>query len=633
MIGFEKSRVRVLVCDDEDSIRTVVSMALKEDGWNVEVAENGKKGFEMLCERPFHIVLSDIQMPEMSGIELLEAGKKKFPLTEFIIMTSNATLETAVKAIKAGAYDYMMKPFEDISVVPNKMLQVAERIFLRQQNNELLKRLQRASGELKLLLDSTRQLNGILDLDIFRNSVLSSLPALFQDPSVRAVWLVKGDSGWAPNAMIPDEKAFEGLNEIKNLEDIVKHYQSYRNLRVVNFSHEGEVKEAVAFEVLSDSLVEIFVEEVMTCFHKVQLHQDIVAMANRDGLTKLHNHRYFQERLRQEASQVERQNGQLSLILMDVDYFKSYNDQHGHPAGDKLLKQLSIILDDAHGKRPSDVVARYGGEEFVMLLPFTPYEGAMIKAERIRAAVEAFEFDQAAQQPLGHVTLSIGVATFPEDAKDPSSLIEAADKALYEAKHSGRNRVVGFKARSVDSTPSPTPTKISTDLTPSPEMPQMTPSPSTREGEWEPPSPDLLILEEDPAAVMTSPQGVDIPLPLPPMELTPSPNDEGQAGRMPEKVPEKMPEKKPEEMQLSLPALPPSGIRPTLGAVLEAMPDESHQHLEAELQKAANELQPEAEETIELNDLVFSIQSAFDDAQKRAEEKRKKEEELKGVGG
>src|SRR5262249_35219296 len=155
-------------------------MTLKEDGWSVELAANGKLGLEALSKAAFHIVISDIQMPEMSGIQLLEACKQKHPMTEFIVMTSNATLETAMQAIKLGAYDYVTKPFEDLSVVPKKMGQVAEKILLRQQNAILLKRLKKASQDLKLLFEFTSQLNGVLDEKAFQEVVMTWLPKLFE---------------------------------------------------------------------------------------------------------------------------------------------------------------------------------------------------------------------------------------------------------------------------------------------------------------------------------------------------------------------------------------------------------------------------------------------------------------------
>jgi diguanylate cyclase (GGDEF)-like protein len=129
---------------------------------------------------------------------------------------------------------------------------------------------------------------------------------------------------------------------------------------------------------------------------------------------------------------------------MDVDNFKHFNDTNGHPAGDQLLIDLARILQNEIGKRASDIVARYGGEEFIMALPFTPHEGVLVVAERVREIIENHPFAHREKQPLKKVSVSIGVATFPDHADQQSSLIEKADKALYQAKRSGRNRVVSY---------------------------------------------------------------------------------------------------------------------------------------------------------------------------------------------
>jgi len=444
VFALDKKLVRILVADDEASIREMLTLTLREDGWTVENAENGKVAFEKICKSPFHIILSDIQMPEMTGMELLEAAKKRNPSIEVVIMTSNATLETAIRAIKSGAYDYLHKPFEDLSVVPQKMLQVAEKILLRQQNLELLKRLKRSALHLKLLFDATRALNGILDVDVLRTSTMKSLPSLFQDESVRAIWVRRNEKGWSALNRIPSDDSFGALSDFRDVDDIVEKFKDYRNLKIVRLEHEGEITEAVIFENVAETLSDFFCQEVRTCFDKVMLHQRILSMAHRDGLTMVYNHRYFQDRLRQEFSQVKRQTGQMSLVMMDVDHFKNYNESNGHPAGDQLLRQLAKLLSEEMGNRESDILARYGGEEFILLLPFTPLEGAKIKAERIRNAVANFAFDHREAQPLGCVSLSIGIASFPEDAESPALLVEAADKALYFAKHAGRNRIACF---------------------------------------------------------------------------------------------------------------------------------------------------------------------------------------------
>ena len=174
---------------------------------------------------------------------------------------------------------------------------------------------------------------------------------------------------------------------------------------------------------------------------------ELEQLALRDGLTGLFNHRYFQESFEVEVSRARRHGHPVALLFIDVDHFKHYNDRHGHPAGDKLLRKLASVLMGGgesglpSSTRKSDVVARYGGEEFVMLLPETTLAGALIKAERMRAAIAHYKFDQASVQPLGCVSVSIGAACFPDHGQDKQELIAVADKMLYRAKHEGRNRV------------------------------------------------------------------------------------------------------------------------------------------------------------------------------------------------
>ena len=170
-------------------------------------------------------------------------------------------------------------------------------------------------------------------------------------------------------------------------------------------------------------------------------------MALRDGLTGLFNHRYFQEALDAELSRARRHSHSVGLLFIDVDHFKVYNDKHGHPAGDRLLRRLAEVLLGGRVSglptqtRASDIVARYGGEEFVIVLPETHLDGAMIKAERIRSLISDFAFEHASEQPLGRVSVSVGVASYPEHGSEKQQLIDAADRQLYRAKHEGRNRV------------------------------------------------------------------------------------------------------------------------------------------------------------------------------------------------
>jgi len=311
--------VRILVVDDEESLRVVLHSVLTGDGHDVTAVSSGEEAREAFRKAPFPLVITDIVMPGISGIDLLLEIKKTNPDTEAIIITSHASLDTSVTALRTGAYDYLVKPFDDIALISTVVGRALEKIRLSEQNNALLEKLRLQNEELEMT-----------------NTILREL-------------------------------------------------------------------------------------------------------AIRDGLTGIFNHRYFQEALLVELGRSNRYKRNFSLVFMDVDFFKKYNDAHGHPEGDKLLIALAHVLQDS--LRDSDSVARYGGEEFVLILPETSKEGARRVAESVRRKVAEHPFPGRETQPQGKVTISLGVATFPEDGVDGPSLIERADKALSEAKKTGRDKV------------------------------------------------------------------------------------------------------------------------------------------------------------------------------------------------
>ena len=165
----------------------------------------------------------------------------------------------------------------------------------------------------------------------------------------------------------------------------------------------------------------------------------LAQLAVTDGLTGLYNHRYLHERLALEVERSSRNGLPLSLLMIDVDEFKRYNDDHGHPAGDEVLRRLARLMNE--DRRVNDVCARYGGEEFCILLVDTAKEVAGQVAERLRAHVAGHPFPHAGSQPMGHLSISVGVATFPDDVGSATELVQAADDALYEAKRGGRDQI------------------------------------------------------------------------------------------------------------------------------------------------------------------------------------------------
>jgi diguanylate cyclase (GGDEF)-like protein len=176
---------------------------------------------------------------------------------------------------------------------------------------------------------------------------------------------------------------------------------------------------------------------------------ELLEMSVTDDLTQIHNFRYFREALEAEIKRVQRYDTPLALLMIDIDHFKHYNDRNGHLAGDEVLKELARILKEK--TRTTDVVARYGGEEFAVVLLETELDGAVTIAQRIRSAVEEANFANQGRQPLGNLTVSIGVAEFGGTLTSYRSLINAADQALYTAKQRGRNLVVTFEPHLIDS--------------------------------------------------------------------------------------------------------------------------------------------------------------------------------------
>jgi diguanylate cyclase (GGDEF)-like protein len=174
--------------------------------------------------------------------------------------------------------------------------------------------------------------------------------------------------------------------------------------------------------------------------YRLERASQLEALSVTDPLTGLYNRRFLERRMEEELSRCQRLKGSFSLLLLDMDNFKAYNDSCGHLAGDHALRRTAALLRSS--AREMDVVTRFGGEEFCIILPDTGKEESNFFAERIRRAIEKEPFPQEAQLPSGSLTASIGIATFPGDGHTAISLLGAADQALYQAKGAGRNRVV-----------------------------------------------------------------------------------------------------------------------------------------------------------------------------------------------
>lgn len=205
------------------------------------------------------------------------------------------------------------------------------------------------------------------------------------------------------------------------------------NLILLPLVFQNEVMGYAAFEASDIASCTVIARQLAATIKVSRLHAEVIELSLTDPLTGLYNRRYLDLFLPNEIARGHRFSHEVSVILVDIDHFKDYNDEFGHPAGDEALRQVANCLNN--GRRATDVVARIGGEEFAIILPETDIEGALNCADKLRISVAALP----ALKRL--ITISLGIALLNKDIYKPETLIYQADQALYEAKKAGRNRI------------------------------------------------------------------------------------------------------------------------------------------------------------------------------------------------
>jgi diguanylate cyclase (GGDEF)-like protein len=317
------------------------------------------------------------------------------------------------------------------------------------------------------VLEISRQVSSCLDEDELVESLQSRVAALFPHRGTHVAVVCRGladDEGFT----VADAHVAHALEQLRAVEDAV---DGGRRL-VVPLATKAEAlgwidlssPDGRVFESDEVELLQILANQAAATLDNTRLYAELARQAITDGLTGLYNHRYFYERLRDEVVRARRYGLPLSLLMLDLDDFKRYNDSYGHPAGDVVLRRVAHIMRAAL-RRSVDVAARYGGEEFAVILPHTdpggaesvgrrlsdqvatpgadvatPW-GAVVAGERVRHSVESEAFPGLDPDEPVHVTVSIGIASLPAHAEDAEGLVSAADQALYLAKQNGKNRV------------------------------------------------------------------------------------------------------------------------------------------------------------------------------------------------
>jgi diguanylate cyclase (GGDEF)-like protein len=340
------------------------------------------------------------------------------------------------------------------------------------RNAQLYRRETWRNERLVKVLDLSRTLSCSLEADDVINGVRAQLGALFpqRTTEVEVVQLAAASEATGETSVIEDELARRALEQVHP----VQMAEGDRRRLIAPLVTQGRAEGWL--EIVSDDrpfaqdeveLVQILANQMAAALDSTRLYAALAQQAITDGLTGLFNHRYFYERLRDEVVRATRYDLQLSLLMMDLDDFKCYNDRFGHPAGDRVLRHVADIM-KAQLRESVDVLARYGGEEFAVILPHTPaggaervgerlsqsvgtlaYDlstplGALAAGERVRHSVEDTVFPGAGPSEPAHVTISVGIASIPAHARDAEALVDAADRALYVAKLHGKNRVEIF---------------------------------------------------------------------------------------------------------------------------------------------------------------------------------------------
>ncbi len=201
----------------------------------------------------------------------------------------------------------------------------------------------------------------------------------------------------------------------------------------------GEKLYGHSFSQSDYELFHVLINIISISIENALHYEEVKNLSLTDAMTNLHNYRYFSIRLKEELNRGRRNKSKVSLLIIDIDHFKNYNDTLGHQAGDEALRSLGKVLKAA--VRDEDIVSRYGGEEFCIILPGISKSSMEILGERLRQKIESHVFYKERVQPDGKLTVSLGGATFPDDARNPDELIQRADQALYEAKNMGRNQM------------------------------------------------------------------------------------------------------------------------------------------------------------------------------------------------
>lgn len=393
-----KAKEKILVVDDDPNLRKTLADILRIKGYETAVASSGTEAIAAVERETFCLALIDLMLPDLPGLEVMARIKAISPLTEAIILTGHASMETAIEAAGHGAFSYLLKPYQ----MDELLLTIRHAVERNQAQEEIL----RLASFPRLLPSPVIELDPAGEVAYFNPAAERLFPEL--------------------NAMGQSHPLLHGSGEL-----FAALRQSKRQEEVVHEAKVGEATYELHISYVREvDLIRIYVLDIT---QRKRAEKEIYLLATTDSLTGIANRREFTGIMEREVDRAKRYGTPMSLAMYDLDYFKRVNDTFGHDVGDYVLQAVTGLVKE--NIRANDVVARWGGEEFMVLMPQSDMQAARNVSEKLRLTIAGHHFDK-----VGKLTASFGVAAFePQD--DLNSLLKRVDDALYQAKEQGRNRV------------------------------------------------------------------------------------------------------------------------------------------------------------------------------------------------
>ncbi|MBF0520667.1 MAG: diguanylate cyclase [Nitrospirae bacterium] len=419
------NRTRVLYVEDEDMIRESMIRILKRRIHTIFAGADGQEGLELFKKHNPDIVITDIRMPHMSGIEMAQGIREIDEDVPVILTTAYNDEDFFLKAIEIGVVKYIKKPINSTDLF-SVLVKVAKSISQQKEidaKNEFIKTILDNNPAFLLITDeediffmnkSFLYFLGYDTFDEFKSNGLNINRFLVVKDD--AFYKNKSFTGWITEVIHGKEKQY--IVYLAGKEQLRSEAGAY----LISATQIPEIQHTDRYLITFTDISGIESER--------RRFQD---MACKDPLTSIFNRKKFEDELEKEILRTERYKTNLTMMIFDIDHFKSINDTYGHQAGDAVLRELTEIV-SAH-VRKTDIFARYGGEEFVVITPETTLIGATELAEKLRELIQKNKFSHG-----GHVTCSFGVSEYM-GSESSHTFIKKADYALYIAKNNGRNRV------------------------------------------------------------------------------------------------------------------------------------------------------------------------------------------------